>query len=179
MYYVSKGGRRTIKPYDRDSAVKYAHKWAYGRNPAYYDFEKLGGDCTNFASQCIYAGSGVMNFTPVYGWYYINSYNRTASWTGVNYLYRFLVNNKEEGPFAEEVDIADVRPGDIAQLSFSNSNYFHHSPVIVEVTGTPAMENILVAAHTFNTDYYRLADFEPAYVRFLHSRRSYLVRPCC
>ena len=59
--------------YDRRAAVLYAHRWAYGRNPAFYDYEGLGGDCTNFASQCIYAGSGVMNFTPTFGWYYIDS----------------------------------------------------------------------------------------------------------
>ena len=58
--------------YDRRAAVLYAHRWAYGRNPAFYDYEHLGGDCTNFASQCIYAGSGVMNFTPTFGWYYID-----------------------------------------------------------------------------------------------------------
>ena len=57
--------------YNRANAVAYAKKWAYGRNPKYYDFSDLGGDCTNFASQCIYAGSGVMNYTPTYGWYYI------------------------------------------------------------------------------------------------------------
>ena len=60
--------------YDRRAAVLYAHRWAYGRNPAFYDYEHLGGDCTNFASQCIYAGSGVMNFTPTFGWYYIDLY---------------------------------------------------------------------------------------------------------
>ena len=43
--------------YDRRAAVLYAHRWAYGRNPAFYDYEHLGGDCTNFASQCIYAGA--------------------------------------------------------------------------------------------------------------------------
>ena len=51
--------------YDREAAVEYANKWAYGRNPRFYDFSQLGGDCTNFASQCIYAGSGIMNYTPV------------------------------------------------------------------------------------------------------------------
>ena len=50
--------------YNRENAVAYAKKWAYGRNPKYYDFSDLGGDCTNFASQCIYAGSGIMNYTP-------------------------------------------------------------------------------------------------------------------
>ena len=40
---------------DAEKAVRYAGKWAYGRNPAYFDFDGLGGDCTNFISQCIYA----------------------------------------------------------------------------------------------------------------------------
>ena len=39
--------------YDRNAVVLYAHQWAYGRNPAFYDYEHLGGDCTNFASQCV------------------------------------------------------------------------------------------------------------------------------
>ena len=46
-------------PYDRQKAVAYARRWALGRNPAYFDFQDLGGDCTNFASQCLYAGAGV------------------------------------------------------------------------------------------------------------------------
>ena len=50
-----------FRPYDRLEAVIYAHRWAYGRNPAFYDYEEIGGDCTNYASQCIYAGTGVMN----------------------------------------------------------------------------------------------------------------------
>ena len=77
-----------IHPYDRAAAVLYAHQWAYGRNPAFYDYENLGGDCTNFASQCIYAGSGIMNFTPTYGWYYIDANQKSPSWTGVPYLYK-------------------------------------------------------------------------------------------
>lgn len=51
-----------FRPYDRLEAVSYAHRWAYGRNPAFYDYEEIGGDCTNYASQCIYVGTGVMNY---------------------------------------------------------------------------------------------------------------------
>ena len=54
-------------PYNRAAAVAYAEKWAFSRNPEYYDFHGIGGDCTNFVSQCIYAGCGVMNYTPEYG----------------------------------------------------------------------------------------------------------------
>ena len=75
-----------ICPYNRGKAVAYALEWAMSRNPAYLDFEELGGDCTNFASQCLLAGGGVMNITAVFGWYYITSWERTASWTGARFL---------------------------------------------------------------------------------------------
>ena len=72
---------RFFADYDRSAAVLYAHQWAYGRNPAFYDYENVGGDCTNFASQCVFAGSGVMNFTPDFGWYYIDANQKSPSWT--------------------------------------------------------------------------------------------------
>ena len=49
-------------PYYRDTAVSYADYWAYRRNPNYYSFDSIGGDCTNFVSQALYAANGVMNF---------------------------------------------------------------------------------------------------------------------
>ena len=73
--------------YNRQAAYDYAKKWALGRNPAFYDFSAIGGDCTNFASQCIYAGAGVMNYTPTFGWFYRSANDRTPSWTGVEFLY--------------------------------------------------------------------------------------------
>lgn len=123
-----------VKSYDRRSAAAYAQRWAYFRNPDFLDFSDLGGDCTNFASQCIYAGSGVMNFTPTYGWYYLTSSNRTASWTGVHYLYQFLTSNQGVGPYATETGLLQMRPGDIIQLALDEDR-FQHSPVVVEIRG--------------------------------------------
>ena len=108
-----------IHPYDREAAVAYAHEWAYRRNPKYLDFENIGGDCTNFASQCLYAGSGVQNYTPVYGWYYISPSRRSASWTGVQYFYNFLTGNQGVGPFGREVSIDNVEPGDFVSAGDS------------------------------------------------------------
>ena len=65
--------------YDRARAVAYARRWALERNPDYLNFDGLGGDCTNFVSQCLYAGCGVMNFTPVTGWYYRDAAHRAAA----------------------------------------------------------------------------------------------------
>lgn len=133
-----------IVPYDRPKAIAYARRWALHRNPAYYDFERIGGDCTNFASQCVYAGTGVMNYTPVTGWFYVSASERTASWTGVDYFFRFLVNNRGAGPFAREVPLSEAQPGDIVQLGTRDGNWYH-SPVIVA-----AEPEILVCAHTFD-----------------------------
>lgn len=43
-----------------------------------------GGDCTNFVSQCIFAGSGIMNHNKRTGWYYINGNKKSPSWSGVS-----------------------------------------------------------------------------------------------
>lgn len=156
-----------IRQYNRDKVVEYAKRWAFDRNPAYYNYERLGGDCTNFASQCIYAGSGVMNFTPVTGWFYTSANNRTASWTGVKYLYNFLVGNQSLGPFAKEVDVSLIERGDIIQISFDGVN-FAHSPVVVDVRVPPSPNNILVAAHTFDAYNRPLSTYIYNKLRFLH-----------
>ncbi len=149
------------KAYDRAAAVAYARRWALSRNPAYYDFEAIGGDCTNFASQCLHAGAGVMNFTPIMGWYYRSASDRTASWSGVQYLYNFLVNNRSVGPYAHVVSRDEAEPGDIVQLG--RNGMFYHSPFITSVTPT-----ILVAAHTFDALDRPLSSYQYETARFLH-----------
>ena len=132
-------------PYQRTAAVAYARRWAFGRNPDFYDFSRIGGDCTNFASQCIYAGAGVMNFTPTFGWFYRSANDRTPSWTGVEYLYNFLVNNEGVGPYAKEVPLEELEIGDIVQLGRATGD-FYHSPVVVGFS----RGRILVAAHSYD-----------------------------
>ncbi|MCC8183058.1 MAG: amidase domain-containing protein [Clostridiales bacterium] len=157
-----------ILPYDRQSAVTYAHRWAYGRNPAFYDFQNLGGDCTNFASQCLYAGTGIMNFTPVFGWYYRSVNDRAPSWTGVIYFYNFLVRTEDNtGPFAIETGLSECLPGDFVQLSFDGVA-FGHTPVIVEIGTPPTLDNTLVAAHTNDADYRPLSTYDFRLARYLH-----------
>lgn len=161
-----------IKPYDRKKAVDYATIWAYYRNPHYYDFSSLGGDCTNFCSQCLYAGSGVMNYTPVYGWYYISLNNRSPSWTGVNYLYNFLISNKTKGPFAVETDVTKMELGDIIQLG-SYARGFYHSLVVTDIEGAPNIDTISISTHT--DDYYNrpLYTYQFEKIRFLHIEGVY------
>lgn len=152
-----------IFAYNRTAAVDYARKWAYGRNPAFYDFSRIGGDCTNFASQCLYAGSGIMNYIPVLGWYYINANDRTASWTGVEYLYNFLTSNEGAGPFAEEVEIGELEIGDLVQLGRATGD-FYHTPVVTGFSkGKP-----LVAAHSYDAYNRPLSSYSYGRLRCLH-----------
>lgn len=129
-------------PYDRVSAVAYARRWALHRNPAYFDFRGIGGDCTNFVSQCIYAGARVMNYTPDVGWFYRSANDRTASWTGVEYLFAFLTTNQSVGPYGHIVPLQSIMPGDVIQLGSADGDYYH---TLLVLTAYP---NIKVAAHS-------------------------------
>ena len=156
-----------ILPYDREAAVTYAHTWAYRRNPDFFDFSIIGGDCTNFASQCIYAGAGVMNFTPTFGWYYRNANDRTPSWTGVQYLYDFLARNLGSGPFATEVALSNLEPGDLVQLAIDRDIRYQHTPVVVRVDA-PTLQGVLVAAHSNDVDFRPLSTHRIRKLRCLH-----------
>ncbi|GHV19628.1 hypothetical protein FACS189425_10360 [Clostridia bacterium] len=118
--------------YNREKAAEYAKAWALGRNPKYYNFDKLGGDCTNFISQCIFAGFGEMNYTRDTGWYFNSINDRAAAWSSVEFLHKFLTKNKGRGPKAiEKVIDKNLEIGDIIQLSF-DGNIFGHSLLVVD-----------------------------------------------
>ncbi|MDE7438986.1 MAG: amidase domain-containing protein, partial [Clostridia bacterium] len=106
----------------------------------------------------------VMNYTPVFGWFYKSANDRTPSWTGVQYLYNFLVNNEGEGPFAEEVSLDKLEVGDIVQLG-TETNDFYHSPVVV---GFSPRGQILVAAHTYDAFNKPLNSYNFAKARGIH-----------
>ena len=155
-------------PYNRQKAVDYARRWALNRNPAYYDFQAIGGDCTNFASQCLYAGSGIMNYTPTFGWYYIDANQKAPAWTGVEYLYRFLTRETSSvGPVAQEAALQDLRPGDLVQLSFDGVEY-QHTPVVVRASRAQSPSEVLVAAHSYDADNRPLSTYDYKLIRCLH-----------
>ena len=126
--------------YSRQAAVDYARKWAFDRNPAYYNFDQIGGDCTNFVSQCLFAGWREMDFTPTYGWYYRSLSDRAPAWTGVEYLYRFLIGRKA----GTVVELQALRPGDVIQLQ-NSAGRFYHTLIVTKVSPV-----VLVAAHSFD-----------------------------
>lgn len=153
--------------YNRKEVLQYAKKWAYDRNPKYYNFDNVGGDCTSFASQCIFAGSNVMNYSKENGWYYINGNNKSPSWSGVEFLYNFLTKNKSYGPFGKEIKQDEIELGDLAQLSF-DGNKFSHTLVIVKIENKLDLNQIFISSHTFDSFNKKISEYFFEKIRFIH-----------
>ena len=149
--------------YDRAAAAAYAYQWAFSRNPAYLDFTGIGGDCTNFVSQCLYAGGGVMNYAPLFGWYYRTAENRTPSWTGVEERYRFLISNAGPGPYAREAEMKEAVIGDVVQLGYPGER-FTHSLLVVGKEKT----EIYIAVHSDDAWMRPLSSYQQPVRRLLH-----------
>lgn len=159
------GDRMSRGKYNRQEVLEYAKKWAYSRNPAYYNFDPVGGDCTNFASQCIFAGIHEMNYNRQNGWYYINGNNKSPSWTGVEFLYDFLIRNNGAGPEGEETAINRLEIGDIVQLSFDGNDYSH---TLVVVKNGTSINNTFIASHTFDAFGKRVSKYRFIKIRCIH-----------
>lgn len=155
------------RAYDRNSAINYAKKWALARNPKYYNFDTVGGDCTSFISQCLFAGSNKMNFNNKNGWYYNNGYDKSPSWSGVEFLYEFLTTNKSYGPRGQLVTQNQIKAGDIAQLSF-DGNTFGHSLFIITVGNSDYLNDIAVATHTYDVLGKKISQYNFSKIRFVH-----------
>ena len=138
------------KPYNRERAVEYARRWALDRNPLFIDFTEIGGNCTNFVSQAVLAGSCTMNYTPDFGWYYISEDDRAPAWSGVEYFFDFITGtplfreqNGGVGPFATVVEREAVMLGDVIQYANRAGDWYH----TVIVTGFDG-EEILISAQS-------------------------------
>lgn len=143
--------------YNNLAAVDYAKKYALTPNKNYMFFDyfsnNVGGDCTNFLSQCLYAGSAQMVYYPN-SWYYkrlINPpyYNCSFSWSVAHSLYWFLKNNdkiRAAGPKGHETTPNNIALGDL--IFFENLNHhIFHGAIVTDFTsdGKP-----LLSQHTSN-----------------------------
>ncbi len=144
--------------YSRYYAINYALRWAYARNPRFYDFSDIGGDCTNFVSQCLYAGCGVMNYSSENGWYFISPDDRSPSWTGVVFLRDFLLTNNGPAVYGENVPLERILPGDVIQL-INEDGRFYHSLLVTAMFYPVTPESIFVTAHTDNARNRRLSSY--------------------
>ncbi|WP_188456716.1 amidase domain-containing protein [Virgibacillus oceani] len=132
--------------YDRLAAVKYAERWWNSYNPAFRKFEV---DCTNYISQCLYAGGAPMRGAPNRGngWWYQGD-NWSYSWAVAHSL-RWYLSGSTQGLKGKEMqEASDLIPGDVICYDFEGDGRWNHNTIVVakDAYGMP-----LVNAHTYNS----------------------------
>ncbi len=111
-----------------------------------------------------------MNYTKDIGWYYINGNNKSPSWSGVEYLYKFLIHNQGVGPQATETIQNKIEIGDIAQLSFDGIK-FAHTLVIVNIENKYTKSGIQIASHTLDSFNKSISEYTFQKIRWIHIER--------
>ncbi|WP_442603014.1 amidase domain-containing protein [Paenibacillus sp. KN14-4R] len=137
--------------YSRDKVAQYAERWWDSYNPAYLKFEV---DCTNFVSQCLFAGGAPMNYTGKrdQGWWYVGkNYNQelwSFSWAVANALESYVPHSNKglRGKIVSSPRELDI--GDMISYDWEGDGKYTHSTVVVakDDYGMP-----LVNAHTNNS----------------------------
>ncbi|WP_368654486.1 amidase domain-containing protein [Ornithinibacillus sp. 4-3] len=145
--YQKKDSKRTTRfVYDRFAAVQYAERWWNSYNPQYEIFEV---DCTNYVSQCLFAGGAPMHGYPnrSQGWWYQNN-QWSFSWS-VAHSMRWYLSGAENMLFSKEVESAqELNPGDVICYDFEGDGRFDHTTIVV---AKDANDMPLVNAHTNNS----------------------------
>lgn len=110
---------------DRVTAVKYARDNALIINPQWGNYESMGGDCTNFTSQCLYNGKVPFDSSGTYKWYWYSDSNRVPPWTGATEFRQYALGNNSAttnnyGLYAKASSWGYVIQSDIVQLGGSS-----------------------------------------------------------
>lgn len=169
--------RRTMqgKRYRRDLVVAYADQWWNKGNPTYEEFDS---NCTNYVSQCIFAGDVPMIYTSRRdsGWWYKGRQQGkewwSYSWAVSKALASFLMKPRKQGLRAVEKEYADeLELGDIIVYDWNGNTRYQHTTI---VTAFDAKGQPLVNANTA-AGRHRYWDYQDSYAwtpnthyRFFH-----------
>ena len=167
--------------YDRDRAIAYAQKWWNTRNytDRYLAYDEFGGNCQNFASQCLYAGGMDMDYTGAHDnqWkFYDETLNnratasgRSYSWTGVDMFYSYALISYESGLVAlTDIDYNYAEKGDIIHVGAYYQ--WRHALFITDVMrdADGNVTDIIVASNTADRWNYPLSAYIYTAPRLIH-----------
>lgn len=157
-YDLMPGFKNRVKGirYRRDLAAAYADRWWNEGNPAYELFEV---NCTNYVSQCIFAGNAPMNYTGKRGngWWYKGRNGGqewwSYSWAVSNSLTQYLSAARKSGLRAFETETAgELQLGDVITYDWNGDGRFEHSTIVTafDSAGQPLVNaNTVASRHRF------------------------------
>lgn len=146
--------------YDVDAATSYAKKYATRFNPFYNAHSK---DCTNFVSQCLYAGGismesprdiplGIYDTTKY--WYSEPTgatWRESTSWINVDDLYTYCIKeaNAERHEYASLSALKQgVQVGDVVQIGNRSGEWYHS----IFISDYSSKDGYLYCAHSSFAD---------------------------
>ena len=133
--------------YNRKAAVAYANKWWDSFNP---EFPRFQDDCTNFISQCLYAGGAPMRGAPNrgQGWWMIGLNERWSYSWSVAHSLRWYLETSKRGLRATRVNsVEQLQLGDVIFYDFQGDGRIDHSTIVTRIEGGIPYVN----AHTSNS----------------------------
>lgn len=137
-----------LATYNRAAAVDYANRWWNSHNPA---FPVFNDDCTNYISQCLYAGGAPMRGYPnTHDGWWIRGNKWSLSWATTHSL-RWYLGGSKRGLTATQVARPEqLQLGDVILYDFQGNGRWDHATIVTAKTqdGMP-----LVNAHTNNSRY--------------------------
>ena len=159
--------------------MEYAENWYSKRNPDYLQYDLYGGNCQNFASQCIHAGGMDMDIKGTYTcqWkFYGKDLNyqqapagRSYSWIGVDEFHTYAVYNRRDGLITQpDIALRYAQKGDVIQVGAYNK--WHHSLVVTDIVADTDgnQTDILLASITADRWNYPLSAYIYTYPRLIH-----------
>lgn len=128
------------------NACTYAETYALNSNPQYKSFDGIGGDCTNFVSQILYAGGigKTKTWTPY-----------TNAWIRVEDLYSYLIS---ENLAVKLPNDNSLNKGDLIQFYTPVIGRFFHNGFI---TYKLPNNDCLYCCHSYNKLNYPLSEIYP------------------
>lgn len=172
----------TNTAYNRANAANYAIDWGDDMNippdGPYGDYSQQmgGGDCANFASQCVYAGGMPMisgGTTDAY-WYYVSGSDRSPSWTGADFFLRHWTKVRSSGYFGKAYSVkiyskqyllnnkatiySFISIGDIVQYLHDYDSQAYHTHIISQKLSNNVIKYCAHSSYAVNADWFTYVD---------------------
>jgi hypothetical protein len=151
-------------------AVQYADLFWNKSNPNFIEFQV---DCTNFISQCLYAGGQSMHYTGKRdsGWWYQGRHQNqelwSYSWTVAHSLQLYLLQSQRGTQVSHA---SQLQLGDVISYDWDGNGRFQHSAIVTahDFQGMP-----LVNAHTYSARH-KYWSYEDSPAWSLHTRYVFI-----
>lgn len=138
-------------PYDRAAAYDYLMAYCGKRNPAWYAYDDVGGNCMNFGSQVLLAGGIPEDEKGDEEWYWDGQNDLDLSWINVGRFYDYCRKNEGFGLVADtEAGYYTGEVGDVLIVGFNGDH--RHTTVISHVVTDESGDTVdyLISCNTTN-----------------------------